>query len=373
MSGKKFFHIRTKKNDPSFKSNAQTTISPNLQPTPQAEKQSSVSWQEAAYYQQLPDKRVKCLLCPHFCQIDPDKNGFCRARTNQDSRLYSRNYAQITSMALDPIEKKPLYHFYPGRKILSVGTWGCNLHCSFCQNWQISQTEAPAETVSPEELVEMARVQKQQAGNIGLAYTYSEPLIWFEYVLETSRLARSEGLKNVVVSNGLINPKPLHQLLPWIDAFNIDLKAFGEGFYQELCQGRLEPVKQTIQNIAASGIHLEVTTLVIEGWNEQDIIALSEWLAAINPRIPLHLSRYFPNYYLGLPPTSEKLLVDLWEKARKKLKYVYLGNVESPGQDTFCPECGRVLLKRCNYQVKDSGLKNNRCRHCQSPVDLILA
>ncbi|MCQ2559521.1 MAG: AmmeMemoRadiSam system radical SAM enzyme [Clostridia bacterium] len=328
--------------------------------------------QEAAYYKQLADNRARCLLCPQFCQVEPDKSGFCRARINQAGRLYSHNYAQITSIALDPIEKKPLYHFHPGRKILSVGTWGCNLHCAFCQNWQISQLEAPAETVSPEELVEMAEVQREQAGNIGLAYTYSEPLIWFEYIWEASRLARAKGLKNVVVSNGLINPQPLNQLLPWIDAFDIDLKAFGDNFYQELCQGKLEPVKQTIQTIAEAGVPLEVTTLVIEGWNEQDIEALSEWLAGINPRIPLHLSRYFPNYYLGLPPTSEKLLVQLWEKARQKLKYVYLGNVESPGQDTFCPECGKALIKRRNYQIKANGLKENRCRHCKSPVDLIL-
>ena len=240
--------------------------------------------------------------------------------------LDARNYEQVTAIALDPIEKKPLYHFFPGQMILSVGTLGCNLHCQFCQNWQIAHGNPAFVATSPQKLAELA--EQQGPLNIGVAYTYSEPIVWFEYVYDAATAVKRRGLKNVLVTNGFINPEPLAELLPLIDAMNIDLKAFNQDFYREVCRGELDAVKQTISK-AATSCHVEVTTLVVPGFNDADeeIAELARWLAAIDPAIPLHLSRYFPRYRMELPATPLESLFRARSIAQRYLRNVYVGNV----------------------------------------------
>ena len=282
----------------------------------------------AKFYEKRAKMNVKCQLCPHGCELKPEQTGLCMARRNIDGMLFSLNYGQVTALALDPIEKKPLKRFHPGRLLLSAGSFGCNLKCSFCQNWRISQEQPPAEYYTPKQLVITA--QKATAyGNIGLAYTYNEPSIWYEFVYDCAVLAHEKGLKNVLVTNGYINREPLQELLPYIDAMNIDLKAMNEHFYHKMCKGKLDNVKQTIA-LCAPACHVEVTTLLIPGLNddEKEIAALAQWLASISADIPLHLTRHHPDYQLQDPqPVSRQRLTELAELARQYLKYVYIGNV----------------------------------------------
>ncbi len=299
---------------------------------------------EALYYE--PHERgVACTLCPKGCVIGEGLAGFCRARRNVGGRLFAANYGACSSYALDPIEKKPLYHFYPGSYIFSVGTWGCNFACSFCQNWQIAQDEPDTVAMTPEKAV--ATAAGAGRGNIGVAFTYSEPSVWYEFVFDTARLARNAGLKNVLVTNGFINPRPLAGLLPYIDALNIDVKAFNDKFYREICAGSLAAVKRTVE-LAAAHAHVEVTCLVVPGLNDDaaELEALAAWLAGISRDIPLHFSRYFPNYKLTAPPTPVATLERARETARRHLNYVYIGNVGNAGADTRCPVCDLVVIDR---------------------------
>ena len=272
--------------------------------------------------------KAECAICPRRCLLESGQTGFCGARKNTGGAITCENYGQITSMALDPIEKKPLRHFYPGSFILSVGSCGCNMRCPFCQNHRISTpAEKPdAVYVSPEALVEKAESLKSR-GNIGIAYTYNEPLIGYEYVTDCARLAQKKGLKNVLVTNGFINEGPLSALLPFIDAANIDLKCFNDEYYRKL-GGGLDAVKRTIET-AAQSIHVEVTTLIIPGENdsEGEMDMLSAWLSAINSDIPLHVSRFFPNYkYADKAPAPVEHIYSLAGTARKNLRRVYTGN-----------------------------------------------
>lgn len=282
----------------------------------------------AMFFDKIEDSKVHCRLCPHDCVIKPGAVGVCRVRKNIDGNLYSLNYARIASISHDPIEKKPLNRFHPGSHILSAGTFGCNLKCPFCQNWSIAHKDAETVEVSPAALVDKALLTVKN-GNIGIAYTYNEPSIWYEYVYEASILAREKGLANVLVTNGFISRDPLEQLLPYIDAMNIDVKAYTETFYNEICRGSLNNVKETVE-AAAGRCHVEVTTLVIPGLNDsvEEIGELASWLASISREIPLHLSRFFPNYKMtDIPPTPVDTLTRAREKAMGHLKYVYLGNV----------------------------------------------
>ncbi len=273
--------------------------------------------------------RTECEICPHRCKIEEGHVGLCRARRNQDGRILCGNYGNLTALALDPIEKKPLYHFYPGSRILSVGSYGCNLSCPFCQNCDISMVGAngiESQQVTVAELVGKAW-ELRSSGNIGIAYTYNEPLIGFEFVRDCAVEVKKLGLKNVAVTNGYICEKPLRELLPLIDAFNIDLKGFTEEFYHKL-RGDLATVKQTIR-LAAEQSHVEVTTLIIPGENdsEEEMEELSGWIADLNPEIPLHISRFFPRYHMkdrNATPVSK--VYRLAEVARRKLRYVHEGN-----------------------------------------------
>ncbi len=279
------------------------------------------------FYEKLENGNLKCGLCPHGCRLKSDQLGICMARKNIGGILYSLNYGRVTSLALDPIEKKPLKSFYPGSNIFSIGTFGCNFKCSFCQNHEISQKEARAEVFSADELVEAARKLRVE-GNIGIAYTYNEPSVWYEFVYEVAEMAHDKNLKNVLVTNGYICEEPLLKLLPYIDAMNIDLKSFQHEFYQKVCAGELEEVKRTIE-LAATRCHVEVTTLLIPNHNDtkEEIGALSEWLSQISPEIVLHLTRYYPMYQMHEAEMSREKTIALSQVAKKYLKSVFCGNM----------------------------------------------
>lgn len=269
-----------------------------------------------------------CTLCFHHCQLDEGQTGFCRARAGRGDKIVPLNYGRLTSLALDPIEKKPLRRFHPGSQILSVGSFGCNLRCPFCQNASIAQvgSEAPTRNVTPEELTNLAR-ELVPHGNIGVAYTYNEPLVGYEYVRDCAEHIHQAGLLNVLVSNGTIEEKPWRELLPLIDAANIDLKGFNDSWYRSL-SGDLATVKRNIA-IAAEHCHLEVTTLIIPGINDSpaEMQAEAKWLAAINPDISLHISRFFPRHHMSdHPPTPVDTIYHLADIAREHLQYVYTGN-----------------------------------------------
>lgn len=296
----------------------------------------------------------------------------CRVRRRDGEKLQTLNYGRISSLALDPIEKKPLYHFHPGALILSAGTLGCNLACGFCQNWQISQADAPTRFISPDALVALAE-RERAGGNIGLAYTYSEPSVWFEYLLDTAPLARERGLKNVMVTNGYLNQGPLAELLPYLDAANVDLKGMRDAFYRESCHGRLQPVLAFVEALAAAGVHLELTNLVIPGYNdaEADLRALVDWVAALDPAIPVHFSRYFPQYRFTAPPTPLATLRRAYDLAREKLRFVYIGNAAA-GRDTLCARCGATLVRREGFGADPAGVMRGRCRRCGERVPFVL-
>lgn len=327
---------------------------------------------EALFYK-LVDKDkgiIKCLLCPKGCLIKEGQVGFCRSRKNINNKLYSLIYSKVSSCGFDPIEKKPLYHFYPGTPVLSLGTVGCSFSCSFCQNWTISQ--GSIENVSVEELSPERAVQLALDNNSpGIAYTYSEPLIWYEYVLDTAIIAKKNNLKNILVTNGFINREPLLKLLPFIDAMNIDLKSFRNSFYQKYCKGSLSPVLQTIE-IAKSYSHIEITNLLIPGLNdrEEEIKELVNWLASQGENIPLHFSRYFPCYKMNIEATPISTLYKARDIAQKKLKYVYIGNIwDEEANTTYCGNCKKILIKRTGYNIINLGLdKTGKCKYCGEQV-----
>jgi pyruvate formate lyase activating enzyme len=324
---------------------------------------------EALYYSKIGNSRVRCGLCPHRCTIDVGKTGICGVRKNRDGTLYTQIYGELSSVAMDPIEKKPLYHFCPGSSILSVGTVGCSFRCGFCQNYHISQNpEYPTEYYTSEDIVTIAR----QKRSIGIAYTYSEPLIWYEWVIDTCRLVRDAGLKNVFVTNGYINPEPLSELLQYADAFNIDLKSFSDEFYRKTIGGKLQPVLDTIEEISKrEEIVLEVTTLIIPGYNDsnEEMERLTDWLASLSPDIPYHLSAYYPMYKFTAPATQLSTLQRLQEIAGKKLHYVYLGNVRGESS-SYCANCGSLLVQRFGYSVKIVNYNDGVCNSCGRPVPI---
>ena len=324
---------------------------------------------EARYYEKK-EKNVICRLCPQNCRIEPDSYGKCRIRKNVDGTLFAEGYGHTISLTNDPIEKKPIYHFHPGKDILSIGPNGCNLSCFFCQNWTISQSSVKTRFFSPEDLIKTAKKTR----SIGIAYTYTEPLVWFEYLYDCARLAHEQGIVNVCVTNGYISPEPLDELLPHIDAMNIDLKSIRNKFYREQCGATLKPVLRTIMTANAL-CHIEITNLIITGLNdsEEDITELVEWIADVDNEIPLHLSRYFPHYQCDAPLTPLETLIKAYEIASDRLTYVYIGNARIEGtSDTKCKRCGNILISRDGYSIRISGITNHKCSNCGLLVDLIL-
>ncbi|MGA2766660.1 MAG: AmmeMemoRadiSam system radical SAM enzyme [Spirochaetia bacterium] len=325
---------------------------------------------QARWFQKRADGKMLCSLCPHQCAIAEGGHGICKVRVNRNGSLALPFYGRVSALAVDPIEKKPLYHFHPGVSILSAGFVGCSFHCKFCQNWHISQsTDVETWPVSPAELVRKAR----EASSFGIAYTYSEPLIHAEFLMDAALAARQAGLKNVLVSNGYINPEPAEEVLGLMDAANIDLKSFDPEFYHAETGGKLEEVKRFLRQ-AAGRIHLEVTTLVIPSKNDDQaqMEELARFVASLGPDIPLHLSCYFPQYKYTIPPTPPELVRKLADVARRHLHYVYIGNVGKEESNTHCPNCSAVLVRRVGYDVRLEGLSGNACRKCGAKVPIVV-
>lgn len=331
---------------------------------------------EARLWKPLKDGAVQCRLCNHFCAIKPGRRGRCGVRENRDGTLYSLNYGKVAAANLDPVEKKPLYHFQPGSRTFSFATMGCNLTCTFCQNWSLSQTprldgRIRGQNVTPEELV----AEAVNLGAASIAYTYSEPTIFFELMQDTARLAHAKGLKNIMVSNGFMTRECLEALGPDIDAINVDLKCFTEEFYTDISGARLKPVLDNLKQIKHElKWWLEVTTLLIPGKNDspEELDRLTDFLAnEIGPDTPWHISRFHPDYQMtDAPVTPSGALQRAWDMGKSKgLKYVYIGNVPgSNRQDTLCPACGRDLIDRAGFSARVVGIEDGKCAHCGEPV-----
>lgn len=318
-------------------------------------------------------RKVQCIICPHQCILQEGQAGVCGVRQNVGGKITNRAHGLISALNFDPIEKKPLYHFYPGFEILSMGSYGCNLKCNFCQNWKIT-IDVHADNIKQQsgkmypmdEIVALARSRKN---NIGIAFTYNEPIVGFEYVLEVAAKIKKAGLKTVMVSNGYINTEPLEILLGKIDAFNIDIKAFAENFYHEITGGSLEPVLKTIKTIHNYKRHLELTYLVIPNKNDtvENFKEMVQWIYhELDENVVLHLSRYFPRYKQTQPTTPEHKLEEFYHIAKEKLKYVYIGNIQGVDQsNTYCPDCGMQLIERNGYRVKFSeSFHSGICKNC---------
>ncbi len=328
---------------------------------------------EALFYQKLNDKIVRCQLCPRCCTIPVAGRGFCRVRENKNGVLCTLVYAKPVALHIDPIEKKPLFHFLPSTTAYSIATAGCNLKCKFCQNWEISQA-APEEVeytyLEPKDLI--AKVVESLSPTI--AYTYSEPTIFYEYMLECAKLAKQKSLRNVMHSCGYINEEPLRELVKYLDAANIDLKGFTNEYYSRISEATLEPVLRTLKILREEGVHLEITNLLLPGYNDDDstITKMCLWIKEnLGTDTPVHFSRFFPMHKLiSLIPTPVLTL----EKARQialdcGLKYVYIGNVAGhPGENTYCPKCKKLLIERKGYFVGQNNIEDGKCKFCQEAI-----
>ena len=328
---------------------------------------------EARYYEKLEHKKIRCTLCPRECVIDDRERGYCGVRENRDGTYYTLVYSRLCSYNIDPIEKKPLFHFHPGSLSFSIATAGCNLNCKFCQNWQISQ-------VSPEQVRSIYVPPKEVARNaadyrcVSIAYTYSEPTIFYEYMLDTALAGHEENVKSVVVTAGYISPKPLQELCKKVDAIKVDLKAYSEKYYKDIVNGELKPVLEALVTMRKMNTWTEIVYLVVPMLNDSDaeLKGLSQWIKAnLGPDVPIHFTRFHPQYILkNLPPTPIQTL----EKAKaiadaEGLHYVYIGNV--PGhraEDTVCPKCGKVVIDRIGFTIRENHLQKGRCKFCDHPI-----
>ncbi|AOT71212.1 AmmeMemoRadiSam system radical SAM enzyme [Geosporobacter ferrireducens] len=327
------------------------------------------SKKEALFYRQLKDGRVQCDLCPHACKIPANSLGRCRIRKNEEGRLFSLNYGKITAYCMDPIEKKPLYHFYPGSRIFSIGSTGCNFTCQFCQNWHIAQKDPDGIYTTAENIINIAQNEKN---NLGIAFTYNEPTVWFEFVFEVAQEAKTAGLKSVLITNGFMNEPSLKALLPYVDAMNIDLKSFSDSFYRQVCGGERNPVLETIKK-AYNACHIEITSLLVHGLNDsrEEIEAMAKWISEIGAEIPLHLSRYYPNYQMDREATPISRIYEAKEIAEQYLRYVYVGNVPGADRNTYCPRCKEIIVDRETH-VKVEHLADNQCNRCGEKIAIIL-
>ncbi len=341
--------------------------------------ESAPTIREAMWYEKLPNKWVQCKLCFRKCKIPSGDRGFCQARENRNGTLYSLGYGRPCAVHVDPIEKEPLLHFHPGTDIFCISCPGCSFRCKFCQNWHISQ--APREDIEcyqlkPKEIVKLAKKRKC----VGISHTYTEPTVFYEYVFAISKLAKKEGLKNIVHTCGAMNPEPLKKLLPLLDAVTVDLKAFTQKFYETaIPNANLEHVLNNLKIIKSAGVWLELVNLVIPTYNDDstDIRNMCEWiLENLGPDVPLHFSRFFPQHkFKNLPPTP----IETLELAKRialdvGLHYVTIGNV--PGHfanSTFCPKCGKVLVKRVHFKVLKNNIVNGKCKFCGAQISGVWA
>ncbi len=331
---------------------------------------------EAMLYKRAEEDedKVSCFLCSHHCLISNGKFGICDVRENRKGVLYTHAYGELIDRNVDPIEKKPLYHFFPGSRSFSIAAVGCNFRCGFCQNWQISQVKEakasglPPEEVKPEEVAQQA----EQTGSRSISYTYTEPTIFFEYAYEVSQLAKKEGLFNVFVTNGYMTEEMIRTIHPALDAANVDLKSFRDDYYRKVCGGRLAPVLKNIELMKKLNIWIEVTTLLLPGQNdsEEELKEIANFLALLDPSIPWHISRFYPQYKMeDLESTPLEALNQAYDIGKKAgLRYVYLGNV-GQGNNTYCYRCRRLLIERQGFSVRNNRIKAARCPDCQTPVD----
>ena len=324
-------------------------------------------------YEKLGDKKVRCQLCAHRCTISPKDIGICGVRQNREGFLYTLVYAEAIAANIDPIEKKPLYHFFPGSTSLSIATLGCNFKCDFCQNWQISQlskqnSNRGIRTLLPEDIVRLAKEKKCKS----ISYTYTEPTIFFEYAYDTAKLAKAQGLYNNFVTNGYMSREAIDAIEPYLDAANVDLKSFREEFYVKNCKGHLQPVLDSIRLMKKLGIWVEVTTLIVPGENdsESELAKIAAFIAEVGKDIPWHISRFHPDYkFINHKPTSlETLKKASFLGKEAGLRYVYLGNVlEDYG--TCCWQCGKLIIQRSCFDIAENNIKNGKCVFCNTAID----
>ncbi len=325
-------------------------------------------------YQSLPSEKVSCVLCHHNCQISPGQYGICGVRQNRAGELYTLVYGHIIAAHVDPIEKKPLYHFLPGTSSFSIATIGCNFRCPFCQNWQISQASKNegltdhGQEYSPEDVVRSAKKHRCQS----ISYTYTEPTIYFEYAFDTAKLAKKEGLANVFVTNGYMSREALETIRPYLDACNVDLKAFHEGFYKDMCGAHLQPVLDSVKLMKEMDIWVEITTLIIPGRNdsEQELTQIARFIKKIDPDIPWHISRFHPDYkYMDAEATPVQSLRLAYNVAKKEgLRFIYIGNILGESEGTECPHCKKMLIPRQGFTITENKIKEGKCPFCGTPV-----
>jgi pyruvate formate lyase activating enzyme len=326
---------------------------------------------EALYYKELKDNIVQCQLCPRFCTIKPGERGNCGVRQNINGKLYSLVYNKPCSVALDPIEKKPLFHFMPGQEALSIATVGCNLHCLHCQNWTISQAapeEIPYMYLTPKEVILGAEKKDIKI----ISYTYTEPTVFYEYMFDIAKIAKKNKIKNTMVTNGFINSEPSNELCKYIDGANVDVKG-NEKFYEEVCGAKLGPVLESIKKMHEQGVWLEVTNLIIPGYNdnEKEIMKIVDFVKGISKDIPLHFSAFYPAYKMQRTgPTSKETIKNARETAMKHLNYVYTGNIsDEEGSTTFCPKCKKAVIKRNEfYAVVENNIVDGKCKFCNEKI-----
>jgi len=329
---------------------------------------------EALLYERLDNNAVRCNLCSHRCKIAEHKFGFCGVRENIRGTLYTRVYGDLIAMHVDPVEKKPLYHFLPGSSSFSIATIGCNFRCDFCQNWEISQRsfkggeDFSSEETSPQEIVSEAIKNNCQS----ISYTYTEPTVFFEYALDTAKLAKEKGLRNIFVTNGYMTKECLEIIRPYLDAANVDLKFFREESYRRLCKGSLKPVLDSIRLMKEIGIWVEITTLVVPKENDspEELKEIADFIFGIDKNIPWHVSRFHPDYKFNqAPPTAEATLKMAQETGfQAGLNFVYAGNVYGWGNDTFCPGCKKLLIKRKTFNIFEYNIKQDKCFFCGMPL-----
>ncbi len=330
---------------------------------------------EAMLYSRLEEQKVQCHLCNHQCTISPSKRGICGVRENREGKLYTLVFGRAISLHVDPIEKKPIFHLYPGSTSFSIATVGCNFRCLQCQNHEISQMpkdqgRMDGSTVSPSKIVSLAKENRCQS----ISYTYTEPTIYFEYAYETAALAKKEGIKNIFVTNGYMTEEALKMIQPYLDAANVDLKSFQEKFYKEVCGARLQPVLENLRMMRQLGIWVEITTLVIPTLNDSDkeFEEIAQFIVSLGPEVPWHISAFYPTYkMLSLPRTPASLLHRAREIGiRAGLQYVYCGNIPGEeGEDTFCPHCSRKVIERIGFGVAKNEVIKGECRHCHTKID----
>jgi len=333
---------------------------------------------EAHQYERIGEGAVRCSLCAHRCTIADRKHGICGVRINRGGTLYAATFGRVASEAVDPIEKKPLFHFLPGTLSYSLGTVGCNFRCQHCQNWEISQAgleDLPLMTISPEEGVERALA----SGSASIAWTYNEPTIWHEYPLAMGALARERGLSTVYVTNGYITEEALAELAPMLNAFRVDLKAFSDDFYRKICRARLQPVLDATVAAHEHGMHVETVTLVIPGLNDsmEEMDALIRWVIEnLGPDTPMHFTRFHPDYHMrDRDATPFARLEEIYRRARELgVHYPYLGNVPpGPYEHTYCPSCGSLLIERSGFMSRIVGLSKDRCGSCGERIPVVLS